>query len=106
MQFDAVYDEGGLILEKGSVTGISSDIAVIGCAEKGFLSVKIKVKGLGGHSSMPPAESAIGKAAVIMQRLESGQMKPEVTPLINQFLPMSVDPCLLLAEWPLLISGY
>lgn len=85
VQFDAVYDEGGLILEKGSVTGISSDIAVIGCAEKGFLSVKIKVKGLGGHSSMPPAESAIGKAAVIMQRLESGQMKPEVTPLINQF---------------------
>lgn len=85
VQFDAVYDEGGLILEKGSVTGINSDIAVIGCAEKGFLSVKIKVKGLGGHSSMPPAESAIGKAAVIMQRLESGQMKPEVTPLINQF---------------------
>ncbi|WP_263602414.1 M20/M25/M40 family metallo-hydrolase [Chryseobacterium sp. PET-29] len=85
VQFDAVYDEGGLILEKGSVTGINSDIAVIGCAEKGFLSVKIKVKGLGGHSSMPPSESAIGKAAVIMQRLESGQMKPEVTPLINQF---------------------
>ncbi|MEA1851051.1 M20/M25/M40 family metallo-hydrolase [Chryseobacterium sp. MHB01] len=85
VQFDAVYDEGGLILEKGSVTGINSDIAVIGCAEKGFLSVKIKVKGLGGHSSMPPAESAIGKAAVIMQRLESGQMKPEVTPIINQF---------------------
>ncbi len=85
VQFDAVYDEGGLILEKGSVTGINSDIAVIGCAEKGFLSVKIKVKGLGGHSSMPPAESAIGKAAVIMQRLESDQMKPEVTPLINQF---------------------
>lgn len=83
--FDAVYDEGGLILEKGSVTGINSDIAVIGCAEKGFLSVKIKVKGLGGHSSMPPTESAIGKAAIIMQRLENDQMKPVVTPLINQF---------------------
>ncbi|WP_346986376.1 M20/M25/M40 family metallo-hydrolase [Chryseobacterium sp. POE27] len=83
--FDAVYDEGGLILEKGSVTGINSDIAVIGCAEKGFLSIKIKVKGLGGHSSMPPTESAIGKAAIIMQRLENDQMKPVVTPLINQF---------------------
>jgi carboxypeptidase PM20D1 len=83
--FDAVYDEGGLILEKGSVTGINSDIAVIGCAEKGFLSVKIKVKGLGGHSSMPPTESAIGKAAIIMQRLEKDQMKPMITPLINQF---------------------
>lgn len=83
--FDAVYDEGGLILEKGSVAGINSEVAVIGCAEKGFLSVKIKVKGLGGHASMPPMESAIGKAAVIMQRLEHDQMKPMITPLINQF---------------------
>lgn len=86
ISFDAVYDEGGLILEKGSVKGINSDIAVIGCVEKGFLSVKIKVKGLGGHSSMPPTESAIGKAAIIMQRLENNQMEPMVTPLINQFL--------------------
>jgi carboxypeptidase PM20D1 len=85
INFDAVYDEGGLILEKGSVAGIDSDVAVIGCAEKGFLSVKIKVKGLGGHASMPPMESAIGKAAVIMQRLEHDQMKPMITPLINQF---------------------
>jgi len=85
IEFDAVYDEGGLILEKGSVTGINSDVAVIGCAEKGFLSVKVKVKGLGGHSSMPPTESAIGKAAIIMQRLENDQMKPVMTPLINQF---------------------
>lgn len=85
IKFDAVYDEGGLVLEKGSVAGINSDVAVIGCAEKGFLSVKIKVKGLGGHASMPPAESAIGKAAVIMQRLETEQMKPMMTPLIKQF---------------------
>ncbi|MCY1660643.1 M20/M25/M40 family metallo-hydrolase [Chryseobacterium sp. SL1] len=85
IQFDAVYDEGGLILEKGSISGIDSDVAVIGCAEKGFLSAKIKVKGLGGHSSTPPMESAIGKAAVIMQRLEDDQMKPVITPLIQQF---------------------
>jgi len=85
IKFEAVYDEGGLILEKGSVTGIHSDVAVIGCAEKGFLSVKIKVKGLGGHASMPPMKSAVGKAAVIMQRLEYNQMKPMITPLINEF---------------------
>lgn len=85
LQFDAVYDEGGLIMRKGNVAGVNSDIAVVGCAEKGFLSAKIKVKGLGGHSSMPPMESAIGKAAVIMQRLEDDQMKPEITPLIKGF---------------------
>jgi carboxypeptidase PM20D1 len=67
LKFDAVYDEGGLIMRKGNVAGVDTDVAVVGCAEKGFLSAKIKVKGLGGHSSMPPMESAIGKAAVIMQ---------------------------------------
>ncbi|KMQ60521.1 peptidase [Chryseobacterium sp. BLS98] len=85
LQFDTVYDEGGLIMQKGNVAGIDSDVAVVGCAEKGFLSAKIKVKGLGGHSSMPPMESAIGKAAVIMQRFEDDQMKPEITPLIKEF---------------------
>jgi carboxypeptidase PM20D1 len=85
LTFDAVYDEGGLIMQKGNVAGIDSDVAVVGCAEKGFLSAKIKVKGLGGHSSMPPMESAIGKAAVIMQRLEDHQMKPVITPLIKDF---------------------
>jgi len=85
LKFDAVYDEGGLILEKGNVAGINTDVAVVGCAEKGFLSAKIKVKGLGGHSSMPPSESAIGKAAIIMQRLEKNQMKPMITPSMEEF---------------------
>ncbi|MGU3373495.1 M20/M25/M40 family metallo-hydrolase [Chryseobacterium sp. M5A1_1a] len=85
LKFDAVYDEGGLIMRKGNVAGVDADVAVVGCAEKGFLSAKIKVKGLGGHSSMPPMESAIGKAAVIMQRLEDDQMKPVITPLIKEF---------------------
>ncbi|WP_333621153.1 M20/M25/M40 family metallo-hydrolase [Sphingobacterium multivorum] len=85
LKFEAVYDEGGLILEKGSVEGISSDVALIGCAEKGFLSLKIKVKGLGGHSSMPPTTSAIGQAAVIMQRLENHQMKAQINPIIQNF---------------------
>ncbi|WP_084490428.1 M20/M25/M40 family metallo-hydrolase [Niabella ginsenosidivorans] len=85
LEFDAVYDEGGVILEKGSIGGIDTDVALIGCAEKGFLSARIKVKGLGGHSSMPPLESAIGKAAILMQRLEDNQMKPVITPLIQEF---------------------
>ena len=83
--FDAVYDEGGIVSTKGSLSGINASVALIGCAEKGFWSARVKVKGLGGHSSMPPLESAIGKAAVIMQRLEKNQMEPTVIPIINNF---------------------
>ncbi|WP_276485493.1 M20/M25/M40 family metallo-hydrolase [Paraflavitalea pollutisoli] len=85
IRFDAVYDEGGIVSTKGSLTGIDATVALIGCAEKGFWSARVKVKGLGGHSSMPPLETAIGKAAVIMQRLEKDQMKPMVIPVIDQF---------------------
>ncbi|WP_315816156.1 M20/M25/M40 family metallo-hydrolase [Paraflavitalea speifideaquila] len=85
LHFDAVYDEGGIIATSGTISGMNNDVALIGCAEKGFLSARITVKGLGGHSSTPPLQSAIGKAAIIMQRLEQSQMKPEIIPLINNF---------------------
>ncbi|MBV7529603.1 M20/M25/M40 family metallo-hydrolase [Chitinophaga sp. sic0106] len=85
IRFDAVYDEGGIVSSKGSISGLNATVALIGCAEKGFWSAKVKVKGLGGHSSMPPMQSAIGKAAVIMQRLEKEQMKPMIIPVIDRF---------------------
>ncbi|RAJ76563.1 carboxypeptidase PM20D1 [Chitinophaga dinghuensis] len=85
ISFDAVYDEGGIVSAAGSLPGVHAPIALIGCAEKGFWSATVRVKGLGGHSSMPPLQSAIGKAAVIMQRLENDQMKPMLIPLMQQF---------------------
>lgn len=86
IDFDVVYDEGGIIAKQGSIAGMDNHIAVIGVAEKGFMSVKIKVRGLGGHSSMPPMESAIGKAAKIMIDLETNQFAPRVIPSIQEFL--------------------
>lgn len=84
LRFDAVYDEGGIVATPGTLGGVENDIALVGLAEKGFLSLKISVQGLGGHSSTPPLQTAIGKAAVIMQRLENNQMKPKLIPVIDQ----------------------
>jgi carboxypeptidase PM20D1 len=53
-----VVDEGGWIYDK--VPGVANRVALIGIAEKGFLSLQLAVSTTGGHSSMPPAESAIG----------------------------------------------
>lgn len=86
IEFDAVFDEGGIISAKGSIDLLEKDIALVGMAEKGFMSLKIYVKGLGGHSSMPPLQSAIGKAAVIMQRLEEKQMPATLIPPMENFL--------------------
>lgn len=84
LNFDAVFDEGGIVATAGTLPGMESDVALVGLAEKGFLSIRISVSGLGGHSSTPPLQSAIGKAAVIMQRLENNQMKPLMTPVIEK----------------------
>jgi carboxypeptidase PM20D1 len=51
-----LMDEGGLIMDK-----ILSDrpVALIGTAEKGYLTVDLEVTTHGGHSSMPAPETAI-----------------------------------------------
>ncbi|POY36203.1 hypothetical protein C3K47_10615 [Solitalea longa] len=51
-----VMDEGGLMID-----GIVKDktIALVGTAEKGYLSIDLEVNAEGGHSSAPGKESAI-----------------------------------------------
>ncbi|MBV4359294.1 M20/M25/M40 family metallo-hydrolase [Pinibacter aurantiacus] len=85
IEFDAVYDEGGIIAAPG-IAGIQKPIALIGTAEKGFLTLKIKVKGTGGHSSMPPRNSSLVLAAEIIQQLEKEQFKPDIIPPVQNFL--------------------
>lgn len=55
---DLVLDEGGIItLDK--VPGITKPVALIGTAEKGYLSLELTVEKNGGHSSMPEKETAL-----------------------------------------------
>lgn len=65
-----VLDEGGAI-GKGLVPGIDRPTALIGVAEKGYLSLQLKVTGEGGHSSTPPSETTVGILARALARLEA-----------------------------------
>ncbi|MBE0596893.1 MAG: M20/M25/M40 family metallo-hydrolase [Desulfuromonadales bacterium] len=64
-----VLDEGGSVVER-IVPGVVGPVALIGIAEKGYLSLELTARGEGGHSSMPPAETAIGTLAQALRRLE------------------------------------
>lgn len=55
---DLVLDEGGIIT-KEKVPGTSKSIALIGTAEKGYMSLEFSVNKKGGHSSMPENETSI-----------------------------------------------
>lgn len=71
--FEYVLDEGGIVAE-GIVPDVSKPVALIGIAEKGYVSIKLSAKGEGGHSSMPPKQTAIGVLSQAIERLEANQM--------------------------------
>lgn len=54
-------DEGSAIVTDNPITG--GPAVLIGIAEKGYGTLEVKAKGAGGHSSMPPRETAVATLA-------------------------------------------
>ncbi|GAA4498405.1 M20 family peptidase [Hymenobacter ginsengisoli] len=69
-QLEMVLDEGGLIKSDG-VAGLSQPVALVGVSEKGYLTLELSATGQGGHSSMPPALTSVGRVAAAVARLEA-----------------------------------
>lgn len=74
VKLEFVIDEGLLVTE-GIVPGLSKPAALVGVAEKGYLSVVLTAHGKPGHAAFPPAPgtSAIGMLAAALQRIDSQQ---------------------------------
>jgi carboxypeptidase PM20D1 len=80
-----VLDEGHIIGD-GFFPGVTKPIAFIGLAERGFVTVELHVEAEGGHSSMPPAHTAVGVLAGAIFRLESNPMSPQMNaPIRSSF---------------------
>ena len=73
VKLQMVVDEGGVI-GQGIIPGVSAPTALVGIAEKGFASLELSVRAAGGHSSLPPPQSAIGILSAAIARLEAQQM--------------------------------
>lgn len=67
-----VIDEGG-VLTDGGLPGFDGTAAVIGIAEKGYMSLRISAKAEGGHSSMPTQRTAVGALSRAIAALEANQ---------------------------------
>jgi len=68
-----VLDEG-MVVTQGILKGIDRPVALIGLAEKGYVSVELVVEGQGGHSSMPPRATPVGILANAIVKLENNPM--------------------------------
>ncbi len=78
IELEFVNDEGGCINE-GILTSVEKPIAFIGIAEKGYLNLKVSIKGKGGHASTPPENSSLGLVAKAICRIERGKMGLRLT---------------------------
>ncbi|WP_426417685.1 M20 family peptidase [Aestuariirhabdus sp. LZHN29] len=70
VKLEFLLDEGGAITE-GIVPGMEGPVALIGPAEKGYLSLSLRAEDAGGHSSQPPAITAAGRVARAVDRIQS-----------------------------------
>ncbi|MDO7886881.1 M20/M25/M40 family metallo-hydrolase [Hymenobacter cheonanensis] len=69
-QLEMVLDEGGLVKADG-VAGLTQPVALVGVSEKGYLTLELSATGPGGHSSMPPALTSVGRVAAAVAKLEA-----------------------------------
>ncbi len=79
-----VLDEGGFIL-KNAVSAVTKPVALIGVAEKGTTTLELIALAQGGHSSMPPRHTAIGKLSSAIYRLERKQFRTRLDGAAKQF---------------------
>ena len=73
-------DEGSFLLD-GMLPGVEPLVASINVAEKGSLSLEIVATSSGGHSSIPPRQTAVGHLAEAINKLDANPIPGGLTGL-------------------------
>lgn len=85
IQLEMVIDEGGTIKTDG-VAGLTQPVALIGTAEKGYVSLELTARGEGGHSSMPPPKTSIGMLATALDQLQKSPFPSSLEGTVGEML--------------------
>lgn len=85
-----VLDEGGALTSANAI-GVTGTAALIGVAEKGFVSVSLSVSGDGGHSSTPPKVTHIGRLSRAIVALEQAPFEPKLDGVVREMLERSAS---------------
>lgn len=100
VEADFLLDEGGVVTT-GLVDGVSVPVASIMAGEKGFATVRLSTADLGGHPSMPPRQTAVGRLARAVAAVQDNPMPLRVTEpvreMVRQLAPYLRGPRRLLA---------
>lgn len=86
-----LVDEGLPVAEQ-VMEGITTPLALVGVAEKGFLNLELSIVRQGGHSSMPSEQTTIADLATAMHRLNEHPMPGRFGDLMQQtFAPLAPE---------------
>lgn len=81
---ELVVDEGFMVVE--DTPGFTSPLSYIGVSEKGYMTLHIVSEATGGHSSMPPRNSANIQLAKALLALEENQLPSHLkSDTVSQF---------------------
>lgn len=75
VHLDSVIDEGGAVLNLNVGKILNKKLAGVGIAEKGYADYRVSLNAKGGHSSQPPAHTALGEMAQVIKDIEGHQFK-------------------------------
>jgi carboxypeptidase PM20D1 len=85
VKLDFILDEG-LLITDGIIKGVDQPVAVIGVAEKGYVTLDVSATAPPGHSSLPPRETAIGQVAKALVKLEKKPFPAEIKGVMRETL--------------------
>ena len=97
-------DEGSYVLD-GLIPGAKAPVASINVAEKGYLTLELVARAEGGHSSMPPADTAVTMLARAIHHLQQSPMPTTFNGVSADFY-RSLLPVLPLAQRVLVANSW
>ncbi len=86
LHFAFILDEGGAVATDQLEDFTCRPVALIGAAEKGYITLKLTSESMPGHSSAPPKHSAIGLLCDAVSALEANLFPMRLTEIPSEML--------------------
>ncbi|OIQ34807.1 MAG: hypothetical protein BM559_04950 [Roseobacter sp. MedPE-SWchi] len=84
IELDWMLDEGSFVLDR-VIPGLDQPVASINLSEKGYVTLELVAKSTGGHSSMPPRVTAVGRISKAVARLQDTPVPGGLSGLSEEF---------------------
>lgn len=84
INLDWVLDEGSFVLD-GIIPGLDAPVASINLSEKGYVTLKLVANAPGGHSSLPPRVTAVGRLSRAVYNLQEAPVPGGLTGVSEEF---------------------